>query len=379
MSHTSEARARQNRRVLPLLASVLLAIGLLATPLGLLCHWASSQLLDSQNFAHSVAPLANDAGVRQVVTEQASAAVSEKLDPGAVREALQDRLPDWLPGALTDRLEGATDALGERIDGLIESAVSQVVGSQAFTVAWERGIHTGHEQAVSVLRGQANAATLGQDGTLALDVGPLVEQVKTRLTEQGVTLAALIPSVQGEVVLLHYPGLDTARTWVGYIDATSGWLIWAGIGLIGLAVALTPRILPLALRLLAVALAWGGGVLHWAGSWLVKWAADAGQSEHVVQLLLQRLTDGVQQQLLIACVVAAAAGVLLGVVAVMRATSTVRSRQVKALVVSALVLAGAVWLMLGAGLTWAPLVVVALAAAIALSVLHNLKDARPHR
>ena len=61
---------------------------------------------------------------------------------------------------------------------------------------------------------------------MRIDVGVLVEEVKQRLVESGLTLANRIPSVSSEVVLIESAELAKAQSALLIFDSLAPWLPW---------------------------------------------------------------------------------------------------------------------------------------------------------
>ena len=351
-------------RYLPVLAAILVTLGLLSAPLAIAGKWASTQVLDNSNFTNTLGPLASEPAVQDFVVEQATTSILERVEPGT----LGSLLPGWLPGAASDRLEA-------RFTAVLGEAISRVVDSRAFATVWERGIQTSHEHAVRVLRSQSPTVAVDQAGRLSLDTGTLLEQLTSDSSGEQLPWARMIPEIEHEIVLLEYSGLDTARQWVGYIDAVSWWLPWASGALLLAGVLLYRGILPLSLGLLGLVTALGAGLVDWSGRWIAQWAIASGQPAQFTDLLFERLTLPLRQQLVGIAVIAAVLAVIVLLLRTLRAQGAGRRRLLIRALGYAVVLAVGLVFLLGVPSSLPLLLLLTAAAGTGLATVHGL-DAR---
>lgn len=280
------------------IAAVLVILGLLALPTGIISHWGKTQLLDTPTFSAALAPLAQDPGIQQQVTDEATGAIMDRVESVVHDSRIPaDRLPQWL-STLTQQtgtaLGNALDtALDEKVQPLVHEAVQSAVRSDAFARTWEQGVHLSHTQSLAVLREESSTVNLQDSGRLSINLGVLVDAVKTDLEQRGVSLASLIPDVDHEVVLLHYSDLGQAKGWVAFFDATGGWLLWASLGLLAAGLLLNYRALPLTAATASLLLAAVVALSDFVQSSLGRWLGQDGQGGGIVR---QGYTNLVQQE-----------------------------------------------------------------------------------
>lgn len=257
-SGTPRAPRHGRGRAVGMVALVL--TGALLAPVAVVTSWARGLVVDTDRYLATVAPVADDPVVQQAVTQRATTAIVEALDV----ERLAGDLTSAVAGlGLPPRVAGLVESLQEPLVGAVttrvRSAAGQVVASDAFSSLWATANRTVHDQLVAVLRGDdAALAQLDADGTLSVQLGPVVEQVQERLVDRGVTVAARLPAVNPTFPLVSSP--DLVRLQAGYrlLDLLGTWLPWLVVGLLTAAVLLARR---RARALVAVGLAFAGGML----------------------------------------------------------------------------------------------------------------------
>lgn len=235
-------------------AGALATLGLLLVPAAVMAHWATVQLVETERFVATLAPLADDPVVQDRIIIEVSSLVDEQVDISAVTAELLSGLGEALE--LGDRARDALDLVSEPIAAgvraLVEDVVGEVVRSPAFSAAWASSVELLHRQTILLLSGSPDSSLeLDRDGTLRLPLGPIVADVRAALIAEGVPFAAAIPATDRSIVIAEVPNLALARV-VFQLGVTVGtWLPWITAGLLIGALLLAPR-RPAMLRTLGV-------------------------------------------------------------------------------------------------------------------------------
>ena len=162
------------------------------------------------------------------------AAVDAQVDLGRLTQELVDGLIALGTGprattALRTLQATATDGLRS----LIRDGVTEFVASDKFDTAWAEALRIGHTQMVATLSNDPTAvATISEDGSLGIPLGPIVERVKADLVERGITVAGRIPPVDRTIVLVHSDQLPTVQVAYGITVAVGTWLPWVVVALL---------------------------------------------------------------------------------------------------------------------------------------------------
>tara|TARA_R100000365_G_C2732316_1_gene62355 strand:- start:95 stop:1270 length:1176 start_codon:yes stop_codon:yes gene_type:complete len=276
--------------------------------------WARVQLVDEEAFVATFAPLTEDPAVQELIVDEATAAIDEQVDFAALTNQVFDGVESLgLPPAASTALNALRAPAAQGVQNLVNSAVERIVASEAFSDVWGfalRGVH----------RSITTAATADGGGILVLDsdglgiaLGPIIEQVKERLTESGVGVASLIPTIDKTIIIGDGEALTTFRTVYALADAVGWWLSVVTIGLFVLAIVIARR-RSVAVIGTGVGLFIGGGML--AAGFGIGAAAStvlAGQldlSPSALSVIYAQLTASMAQSALVIAVL----GVVIAVI-----------------------------------------------------------------
>ncbi|KIE28820.1 membrane protein [Streptomyces sp. MUSC 125] len=215
-------RARPPRhRVTSFLAAVLIVLGCVLAPLAVVAAWAADQVDDTDRYVATVAPLASNPDVQDAVANRITDAVMTHLDlPTLLSEAApQDRprLEKALGGRLGDALESA-------VRSFVHSAAQTVVRSNAFKTVWTEANRKIHSALDKALTGSGGGAVQLTNDTVNLDIGPLVDQLKQRLVDSGITVAGNIPTVHTNFTLVRSDQIGKIKTYVRLLQLAGNWL-----------------------------------------------------------------------------------------------------------------------------------------------------------
>ncbi len=245
-------------------------VAALLFPLALTAFWGQRTLTDTERFVATVAPLSEDPTIQNAVADTVSAAIIKNLDAETrVSELLADN----------PKLALLAGPIANGVNGFIEREVDEFMASDTFASIWV-AINTRLQQAlVAALSNEPSGAVTIQGDQVVLDTGDLIEIVKQRLVDRGLSFAANIPvppRLDREVVLLTSPQLERARAAYAIGQPVAQWLIYVVL-LMFVAAILVSRRRGRMIMATGLALIAGGLVLRLAMAW--------GDSE--LQLTLQ--------------------------------------------------------------------------------------------
>ena len=233
--------ARNRGRARTALALILVLVSVILAPVAVLGTWARLQLVDTDRFVQTFAPLAEQPEVQSFVTDQVVDGIEQNIDidgmVGDVFEGISEL--DLPPRSLTaiSLLEGPA---AEGIRSLLGTGVERVVASPQFAQLWELALRETHSRAIAVIQGDPNAALqLSDDGTLSLQLDAVIREVKQVLVQQGLGFASGIPEIDRAIPILTADSLVLVRT-LYQVAVTAGyWLPWGVLALLiaGIAVA----------------------------------------------------------------------------------------------------------------------------------------------
>ncbi|HET6351704.1 MAG TPA: hypothetical protein VFG89_06220 [Coriobacteriia bacterium] len=203
---TIPARTRNTWAVsLVIIAALLLAV----TPASL---WVRNVVFDTEAWVATVGPLADNPDIQDAVAKAASDALITKLDA-------QKRIADLLPNLFG--LDKLAPVLASTLEDAIRSQATNVVRSEEFGEIW-RDINRASHSAVlaAVMGGERGAASL-EDGTLTLDTGVIIDQVKKRLEDRGLGFIVKAPTstMDRQIVLMQSDTLKSVAAWAKVVRA----------------------------------------------------------------------------------------------------------------------------------------------------------------
>jgi hypothetical protein len=234
----AEAAGRGARhRVRSLVAAVLVVVGCLLAPLGVVAAWTADTVGDTDRYVATVAPLASHPDIQHAVANRVTSAVMDHLDLTALLSGVapaQRPLLEKALGALGGSLEDAVRAF-------VHDKAQSVAASDAFAGIWKDANRRVHSTMNKALTGSGGGAVRLDDGAVTLDVGPVVDQVKGRLVDDGMTVAGKIPELQTSITLLRSDDLDTYKTYFRLLQLAGTWLPFVAVILVAAGVLLAGR------------------------------------------------------------------------------------------------------------------------------------------
>lgn len=233
-----------------------LALGAVAVPV----LWAQQHLLDTERYTEAVAPLIVEAPIQQRVSEELTAAITDQLN-----------LPEFFVPALRELTDRA-------------------VATDRFAGVWEEAVRISHVQLMEGIREEGTGLT-AEEGQLRVDLAPLAESLKPRLTEAGVPFLELLPEVEGSVTLEDSREVAEAMQVAGVVDRWAVPLAAVSLALLLAGVLCAVRSLR-ALGLVGVCVVLVA--VAYTGAWEFGWRGDAvAESDPAARLVVEALTRSV--------------------------------------------------------------------------------------
>ena len=178
---------------------MLVIVSAILFPIALTAYWGQRTLTDTERYVATVAPLAQDPTVKQAVGDKVTSVLVTQIDAqNRVSELLQDY----------PKLQPISGPVAVAVNNLVGQTVDKVLDSDQFDQLWIT-INTRLQQGlVKALSSDPGGAVTIQGDQVVLDTGDLIDAVKQRLVDQGLSFAANIPVppvADRQVVLLTSP------------------------------------------------------------------------------------------------------------------------------------------------------------------------------
>ncbi|MHB1518312.1 MAG: hypothetical protein ACYCVN_04270 [Acidimicrobiales bacterium] len=180
----SHRMRRWSSWVLVVLASLLAALSVLGV-------FVRNQLLNTDIYVSTVAPLAGNPAIQSEVASKVTSALIAKVD---VQRQVKEVLPpkaSILVAPITSGLTTLTDRIA-----------LDVVRSDAFRTAWVSINRTAHRQLVAVLTGSRQGAVTSSGGAVVLNLAEVQAQVVRALDAHGITVFNKVPTIKDDSIVL---------------------------------------------------------------------------------------------------------------------------------------------------------------------------------
>ncbi|QIK64372.1 hypothetical protein G7068_15030 [Leucobacter viscericola] len=224
-------------------AVILIVVGALLAPVATVGARANTLLTNTDQFVATFGPLAKDPAVQKLVTDETVTLIKQQVDIPALTGSLIDGIADLgAPPRAVTAAKALKGPLNAGLSSLIDTTVSNVVSSDAFASTWDEALRLTHSQLLKTLQGDQNAAlAIAGDGSLNLQLAPVLASLKKALVAQGIDFAAQIPAVDMQIPIAKDVSLTSVQLSYGAATALGQWLQWVSIGLLALGVVVAPR------------------------------------------------------------------------------------------------------------------------------------------
>lgn len=221
-----QTQSRPHPRGLSVLSAVMIVLALVLAPLSVASVWANRVVSNTDQYVKTVEPLADNPDVQAALTDQVTLAIMDNLDVANVTQQALAAIADRprIPPTLAAAIPGLQGALVSGIENFVHEQVAKVISSPQFAQVWDAVNRTAHAQVVRLLSGDTGTALTAQDGKVSLSLGPIIEQVKTALVQNGFTLANSIPPIDRSFVLMQSSSVQHAQTAFSFLNGIGIWL-----------------------------------------------------------------------------------------------------------------------------------------------------------
>ncbi|MCX4529607.1 MULTISPECIES: hypothetical protein [unclassified Streptomyces] len=213
-------RTPPRHRTRSLLSALLIIIGCVLAPLGIVASWTSSIVGNTDRYVSTVAPLASDPDVQEAAANRVTGALMQHLDLATL---LEDVAPDQRP-----LLQKALGKLGGSLEGAVSSFVKDkaqdVIASNAFETIWTNANRTIHTSLVKALTGSGDGAVEIKNDAVTVDLAPVIDQVKQRLVDAGMSVAAKIPEIHTDFTVVQSNDIGRVKTGFRLLQIVGLWL-----------------------------------------------------------------------------------------------------------------------------------------------------------
>jgi hypothetical protein len=207
-------------------ASAVLVVAAVLATAGVFAVYLRGQVLDTDTYVETVAPLGQDPVVRGAVAQRLTDELVTRSDLTGLANQLAGRLEaEGAPARLSDLVGPLVSGVSSFLNGKI----NQLMATERFETAWVNANRVAHEGLVTVLTGGQGQVLSSQGDTVTIDLGELLTLVKQQLVTDGLTIFGKIPDVSIPYTLVQSDKLPQIRSYARALDLAGTWLPWIAL------------------------------------------------------------------------------------------------------------------------------------------------------
>jgi hypothetical protein len=165
---------------------VLVVLACILAVVSVVVVFARNQLLNTDTYVSTVAPLAGNLAIQTAVAKQVSQNLVAHTD---VEQRVKNALPPragFLATPITSGLQSATNEI-----------TLKLVQSQQFQKVWVAANRVSHKQLVALLTGSKEGSLSSSNGKVTIDLSQVEARAKKALDAKGITVFDKVPAVNG--------------------------------------------------------------------------------------------------------------------------------------------------------------------------------------
>jgi hypothetical protein len=193
-------------------AVVLIVFGCVFAPLSVVAVWTANQVSDTDRFVANMEPLIHEPAIQRALTEKISTEITSRLNVQALADQVSADLTKLGLSQVATLLHGASGSLASGVDGFIHSQVAKIVASPQVARLWPQLNRAVHDELVKALSGRGGNKVSVRNGQVVVNLGPIIDEVKSQLSAQGFTLVNQIPQINPTVALFSAKYLVKAQS-----------------------------------------------------------------------------------------------------------------------------------------------------------------------
>ncbi|MET7772309.1 hypothetical protein [Nocardia sp. NPDC005366] len=204
-------------------------------------RYVRAEILDTDRYVQTMTPLAADPVLQAELSDRITDQIMTRVDIKRVTTEALTALTENAPRVPTAVI-GLAPALADQARSFVHDTVDAFVASDRFEALWIRANRGAHRTMVAVVTGETRPGVrVGDDGTVAIELKPIIDGVRAELDERGFTFVDSLPDIDTSFVLFESPGLVKAQRAVSAVDKASTVLPLAVLLAAVAAVLLAPR------------------------------------------------------------------------------------------------------------------------------------------
>jgi hypothetical protein len=211
------------------LVATLVILSVVLVPLAGLSVWVRNLVLDTDKYVETVAPLAKNKAITDLVAERATDRLFARVD---VEAEAKDALPE--------RAQFLAGPISTGVETFAREAATRAIATEQFATVWRNANERAHALVVKALTDEGENISI-KNGKVVLDLSAIIDEVIKRLDERGVTVFDSLAKDQKnlQVELFDAEQLEKARSAVHLLDRVRIVLVVLVFVFLGVALALS--------------------------------------------------------------------------------------------------------------------------------------------
>jgi hypothetical protein len=177
------------------IASILIVLGCVLAPLSVVAVWTANQVSNTDRYVANVSPLIREPAIQAALTDRVSKEISAKLDVKAIANNAAGTLDKRGLPRVSEALRTFSGTIAGAVDGFIHSTIAKIVASPQVAKLWDQVNRGAHAQLVKALSGQGGGAITVTNGMVTLNLGPMINTIKSDLAARGLTIVNSLPAI----------------------------------------------------------------------------------------------------------------------------------------------------------------------------------------
>jgi hypothetical protein len=207
----------------------LLLIASLLGVVSVVAVYLRSEVLDTNAYVQTVAPLARDPAVQDAVAARLTTEIVTRSNlNNLVEEAATKLVAAGAPSQVSDLVGPVTSGMSN----FLQDQIRNLLGTEQFAEVWTNINRAAHQGVVNVLTGKQGGVISSQGDTVTIDLGQLLTAAKQQLAAKGLTFVNRIPDVSIPYTLVQSDKLPQIRTYTKLLNTLATWLPFVVLALL---------------------------------------------------------------------------------------------------------------------------------------------------
>lgn len=217
---------------------VVLLIAALLGGVAVIATYVRDQVLDTNTYVATVAPLGSNPTIQAAIANRLSTEIVRQTDIAGTANDLANRL---IQQGAQERVKDLVPPLVSGIQSSLNDRILKLLATPEFAQLWNEINRNAHASLNAVLTGTKHGAVSASSDTVSIDLGVILDRVKQRLIERGLTFAEKIPSKSIPYTIVQSDKLPKIQSYVRAFNTLATWLPWVAVALFVGGFLITPN------------------------------------------------------------------------------------------------------------------------------------------